>query len=268
MPDLRLKDLIVYPIKGAAGITVPRWPVDTFGPRYDRRWMAVDPGGRMITQRTHPRLALVRPSLSETSLRVDAPGIEPLYLPLELPAAAPGTRTIRATIWDDTCDAVWLGTEPAQWFSSVLRSPCGLAYMPDSTIRPADPAYAPDGVRVSFADAFPFLLISEESLAQLNSRLTLPLPMNRFRPNLVIGGGEPHIEDSLRRFVIGDIGFQRVKPCARCVVTTTDQKTLERSVEPLRTLAGYRKVDGEVMFGQNVVHRGTGELIVGGTVLV
>jgi hypothetical protein len=140
--------------------------------------------------------------------------------------------------------------------------------MPDATVRPADPAYAPTGTRVSFADAFPFLLISEESLSDLNSRLTRPLPMNRFRPNLVIAGGEPYIEDTLERFDIGGIAFRAVKPCGRCVVTTTDQETTERGVEPLRTLATYRKEGGEVVFGQNVVHLGTGRLTVGAPVLV
>jgi uncharacterized protein YcbX len=140
--------------------------------------------------------------------------------------------------------------------------------MPDATVRPANPAYAPDGIRVSFADAFPFLLISEESLADLNAKLARPLPMNRFRPNLVIAGGEPYVEDTLERFEIDGIRFRVVKPCDRCVVTTTDQETTERGVEPLRTLATYRKVDGLVMFGQNVVHLGTGRLSVGAPVLV
>jgi hypothetical protein len=140
--------------------------------------------------------------------------------------------------------------------------------MPDPTVRPADPAYAPTGTRVSFADAFPFLLISEESLSDLNSRLTRPLPMNRFRPNLVIAGGEPYVEDTLERFAISGIAFRAVKPCGRCVVTTTDQETTERGVEPLRTLATYRKQGGEVMLGQNLVHLGTGRLTVGAPVLV
>jgi uncharacterized protein YcbX len=230
--------------------------------------MAVDPDGRMITQRTHPRLALVRPSFLESSLRLEAPNNPPLHLPLEIPTFRSGDRMIRATIWNDTCDAVWLGTEAAQWLSSVLGSPCGLVYMPDSTIRPADPTYAPAGVRVSFADAYPFLLISEASLEELNSRLTHPLPMNRFRPNLVIDGCAPHAEDSLRKFELGGMTFRPVKPCDRCVVTTTDQETLARGVEPLRTLATYRKVGGGVMFGQNVVHQGTGQLIVGASLLV
>jgi hypothetical protein len=123
-------------------------------------------------------------------------------------------------------------------------------------------------VRVSFADAFPLLLISEESLADLNTRLPTRVPMNRFRPNLVIAGGEPHVEDRLTTFRIGRLEFKCVKPCDRCVVTTTDQATAERGPEPLRTLATYRKVDGKVLFGQNVVQLTTGRLRIGEPVRV
>jgi uncharacterized protein YcbX len=118
-------------------------------------------------------------------------------------------------------------------------------------------------VRVSFADGFPFLMISEESLADLNRRLADPLPMNRFRPNLVVAGGEPYAEDGWERIEIGGVRLRVVKPCARCLVTTTDQATGERGSEPLRTLATYRKVNGEVMFGQNVVHENAGHLRTG-----
>jgi uncharacterized protein YcbX len=135
--------------------------------------------------------------------------------------------------------------------------------MPVETRRPADPAYVLPGVRVSFADGFPFLLLSQESLADLNTRLPDPVPMNRFRPNLVIAGGEPYAEDGLRAFRIGALELEAVKPCARCVLTTTDQETGFRGPEPLRTLARYRKADGKVLFGQNVVHRATGRLSVG-----
>ena len=262
--SLRITGLHVYPLKSAGGISPDAWPVDSFGLVHDRRWMVVDARGRMLSQRTHPRLALVRPTMHEDRLALDAPGVPPLELSLR----PTGSVVVKATVWDDTCDAIWLGPRPAQWFSEVLGSPCELVYMPDATDRSVDPAYAQDGIRVSFADGFPFLLISEESLADLNARLARPLPMNRFRPNLVIAGGEPHAEDTLERFEACGIPFRVVKPCGRCVVTTTDQETTERGVEPLRTLATYRKEGGEVMFGQNVVHFGTGRLTVGAPLLV
>jgi uncharacterized protein YcbX len=136
--------------------------------------------------------------------------------------------------------------------------------MPDSTIRNAAPAYAPTGSRVSFVDGFPFLMISRESLEALNRRLASPLPMNRFRPNLVIAGGEPHEEDRMTTFSVGELRFQVVKPCDRCVIPNVDQALGEaRGPEPLRTLATYRRRHGKVLFGQNVVHRGQGTLRCG-----
>ena len=264
MPRLKLSALVVYPVKSAAGISVSQWEVDTFGLQHDRRWMVVDSRGALVTQRTHPRLALVRPAIHEAGLTLHAPGAPPLKLEI----GPRGSVTVQATVWDDTCEALWLGPGPARWFTEVLGSPCELVYLPESTVRPADPAYAPDGVRVSFADAFPFLVISEASLADLNARMDRPLPMNRFRPNLVIGGGDPYLEDAIGAFTVEGITFHLVKPCDRCAVTTTDPETTERGVEPLRTLATYRKAGGLVLFGQNAVHAGTGSLTVGAPLLV
>ncbi len=256
---LRLTGLHVYPVKSAAGLAPAAWDVDDFGLRHDRRWMVVDASGKMISQRTHPKLALVRPSIVEETLRLDTPGMPALELPLRPADGA----TASVVVWDDVCAARSAGERAARWFSDLLDADCRLVYMPEGTVRPADPAYAPEGARVSFADAFAFLLISEESLADLNGRLDSPLPMNRFRPNLVIAGGEPFGEDSLTPFGIGAVRFRAVKRCDRCVVTTTDQATLERGREPLRTLATYRRQDGKVYFGQNLVHEGRGRLHVG-----
>ena len=261
--SLRLTALHVYPVKSAAGLAPPRWDVDSFGFRYDRRWMVVDAAGRMISQRTHPRLALVRPAIDDGTLRIETAGMPAL----ELPLAPASVVTMTAAIWDDTCAAVWTGERAARWFSDVLETDCSLVYMPETTVRPANTAYAPPGHRVSFADAFAFLLISEESLADLNGRMSAPLPMNRFRPNLVIAGGTAFGEDTLGAFRIGALPFRVVKPCDRCVLTTTDQATAARGLEPLRTLATYRRWDGKVWFGQNVVHEGTGHLAVGDAVL-
>ncbi len=261
---MHLSDVMVYPVKSAAGISVGQWDVDSFGLRYDRRWMVLDSAGRMATQRTHRRLALVRPTIDGGCLTLSAPGMPPLALDLE----PTGSVVVEAPVWDDVCDALWLGPGPARWMSEALGSPCELVYMAESTVRPANPAYAPEGVRVSFADAFPFLVVSQASLADLNSRMERPLPMNRFRPNLVIGGGQPYVEDTIGAFAVDGITFRTVKPCDRCVVTTADQATTTRGVEPLRTLATYRKVGNLVMFGQNTVHAGTGTLRVGSPLLV
>jgi MOSC domain-containing protein len=259
---LRLTGLNIYPIKSARGIALDQSEVDEFGLHYDRRWMVVDDSGQFMSQRSHSRLALVVPSIRGDQLRVDAPGMPTLEVPLR-PSPTVATRV---AVWDDVCPACWVGENAAGWFSEFLGSACSLVHMANDVVRPADPAFAPPGSRVSFADGFPFLLISEESLADLNQRLAEPLPMNRFRPNLVVAGGEPYEEDRWVRIEIGGIGLRVVKPCGRCVVTTTDQTTGERGKEPLRTLAMYRKRDGEVMFGQNVVHEGRGRLRVGDSV--
>ena len=260
---LRLTELTIYPLKSARGIPATEWEVDDFGLALDRRWMVADRTGELISQRTHPRMALVVPSLNGGSLRLDAPGMPTL----ELPPDPPATVVTTVTVWDDRCVATWLGPRASEWISDYLGDSASLMYMDRTTHRPADARYAPEGTRVSFADGFPFLLISELSLADLNRRLETPLPMNRFRPNLVIGGGQPYQEDGWTAIQVGDIPMRVVKPCARCVVTTTDQVTTERAREPLRTLARYRNVNGKALFGQNAVHHSRGLLRVGDRVV-
>jgi MOSC domain-containing protein len=256
---ITLIGITVYPIKSARGIPAESWDLDEFGLQFDRRWMVVDQDGEFISQRDCPRLALVVPSVLDGVLRIEAPGMPALEVSLApLPAV-----TTRVTIWDSTCAATWLGEAPARWFSDFLGCAASLVHMPAATMRPANPVYAPAGTRVSFVDGYPLLLISEESLTDLNRRLELPLPMNRFRPNLVVAGGEPYEEDTWTSIRIGEAAMQVVKPCDRCVITTTDQATAERGKEPLRTLATYRNVDGKVLFGQNLVHQQPGRLRVG-----
>jgi uncharacterized protein len=261
---LQLTGLVIYPIKSARGIALDESEVDEFGLRYDRRWMVVNPSGEFLSQRTHPRLALVTPKIDGALLRITAPEMPPLDLPLH------PTDVVRSrvAVWRDICPASWLGEDASGWFSEFLNCACSLVHMANSVVRPADPAFAPPRTRVSFADGFPFLLISEESLADLNQRLAQPLPMNRFRPNLIVAGAQPYAEDQWQSIEIGAIPMRVVKPCGRCVVTTTDQSTGERGKEPLRTLATYRNRGGEVMFGQNVVHENQGRLSLGDSVRV
>jgi MOSC domain-containing protein len=259
-----LAGLFVYPVKSCRGIPVDHWDVDEFGLRYDRRFMLVDQAGEFMTQRDHPRLALVSPAIVGDRLQVSAPGMPPLELPLD---PKPAIMT-RVTVWRYSGEATWTGEPAARWFSDFLGIPCSLVHMPAESRRITNPVYDPTGARVSFADAYPILVISEESLADLNRRLTQPLPMNRFRPNLTLSGGGPYAEDRWRQIQIGSVILNLVKPCDRCVITTTDQTTTERAVEPLRTLATYRKVNGQVFFGQNAVHEAPGQFRVGDPVTV
>ncbi len=262
---MRLSSIHIYPIKSCGGITLTESEIDLFGLRYDRRFMVITPRGEFVTQREVPALATVRVDIVGPHLVLNAPDLPTLRMAL----SPMGGRPVVTQVWDDTVRAVAPDPAADEWFSNVVGQEAMLAYIPDSVVREVDRSWAPDGGRTGFADGFPFLIAGEASLADLNSRLAVPLPMNRFRPNLVVAGSAPFAEDGWRRLTIGDVPMQVVKPCARCVVTTTDQTTGRRmGDEPLRTLATFRRQDGKVMFGQNVVHYGTGTLTVGDAVVL
>ena len=261
---ITVTQLLRYPLKGGRARVEPLLPLDEFGPAYDRRWMAVDTGGNQITQREVARLCLVSARPVDEGLELSAPGRSPLVVLLV--DAAAGARPVR--IWKDRCDAIDQGDQAAEWIGSWLGRECRLVYMPASTHRRTDPAYDPAGGRVSFADGYPLLLAGEASLEALNRRLAEPLPMSRFRPNVVVRGAEPFEEDTWRRFRIGPLRFDAVKPCARCQVTTIDQETAIAGREPLATLARFRKRGSGVLFGMNVVHRDRGAIRVGDRVTI
>lgn len=219
--------------------------------------MVVDDRFRFLTQREHPRLALIAVELKDDHLLVNAPEMPSLVVPF----APKQPRSVAAVVWEDTVSAVDVGQDAARWFSEFLGIPSRLVFMPDSCGRKATKkAYTSP---VGFADAYPLLLISEASLSDLNARLIEPVPMNRFRPNLVISGCEAYAEDTWAEISIGGIGLHVVKACARCVITTVNQTSGEKGKEPLRTLATYRSVNGNVLFGQNLIHAGKGTLMVG-----
>lgn len=246
---LTLSGLYCYPLKSAAGIALDKARLEPRGLQYDRRWMVIDAERTFVSQRTQPRLALIKPQLTDT-LRLHAPNMPALDVPL----VASGS-SLAVHIWEDTVRAVTVSPEADAWLSEVLGQAVRLVHLPERSQRPIDPDYAQAGAHneVSFADGYAVLVISEASLDDLNSRLDTPLPMNRFRPNIVVRGCAPYDEDDWTVLHAGDVRLNLVKPCARCVVTTTHQDTLERHPEPLRTLATYRKRGSGVMFGQNAV---------------
>ncbi len=252
--------LYVYPIKACRGVRVEHWPVVERGFDADRRWMIVDAAGDFVSQREVPRLALVTTELDGDghSLHVRAPGLSPLTVPRRHE-----TDTARAVrIWDDP-SAGCVHREGSAWFSELLGAPHELVYMPDAQRRAVNPKRAHSGDIVSFADGYPFLLISEASLAELNRRLAKPVEMERFRPNIVVSGVEPFAEDHFARLRLGALSFRGVKRCDRCSVTTVDIETGETSLEPMRTLATFRRQDSKVWFGMNLIHDGPGTLRVG-----
>lgn len=254
-----LSQIHIYPLKSAGGISVEHAAIDGRGFKYDRRWMLVDATGRFLSQRELPRMSLIRTQLLPDCLVVGAPGRQDLEVPL-----SPGNgEPMPVAIWRDVVPAVPLGEEVHHWFQDFLRVDCRLVFMPEETVRQVDLRFARPGDRVAFADGYPFLLLSEASLEDLNNRLDQPVPMNSFRPNLVVSGCEPFAEDRWRRIRIGAITFMLPKPCARCAIVTVDQARGVRGKEPLRTLAGYRESDGKVYMGQNLIHEAMGALRVG-----
>jgi uncharacterized protein len=261
MSTMTLSQISIYPVKSARGLDLERASLVQRGLEYDRRWMLVDEKDSFLTQRQLSRMALIHPTIEKNSLILRAEG----FSPFELPVTLDDDPLCTVQVWEDQCTAVSAGADADSWLSDVLGQKVRLVYMPDECERQVDETYARPGDITSFSDGFPLLLISEASLQDLNSRLELPVPMRRFRPNLVISGCTPYAEDEWQRIRIGEIEFEVAKPCSRCIIPTIDTETAQRNPdrEPLRTLATYRRRDNKVYFGQNLIHRGTGLLKVG-----
>lgn len=264
MSGIFLSQLYVYPIKSVGGIPLQEARLDARGIEYDRRWMLVDENRKFMSQRKHPRMALISTRLSPEYLIVDAPEMPELRLPLH-PDQRPETNV---QVWSDSVRAVSVGDEADGWFSAFLESPCRLVYMPDDEVRQVDQEYADSGDRVGFADGFPFLLVSKASLDDLDKRLDRAVPVDRFRPNLVVEGCSAFDEDDWRALKVGGIDFRVLRPCSRCSIVMTDQSSGNRDREVLATLATYRQTGKKIFFGQNLAHDSTGTLRVGDIVEV
>ncbi|GAA3501738.1 MOSC domain-containing protein [Streptomyces prasinosporus] len=273
MGNARLHSLHIHPVKAFRSLPLREVVVEPWGPAGDRRWMLVDDGGKVVTQRRQPRLALAAAELLPGGgVRLSAPGAEPVTAPVPRPG-----RTVPVELFRDKIEAVPAeGDAVHAWCSDYLGADVRLVHLDDpATRRPVDPAYARPGETVTFADGYPLLLTTTASLDHLNSLIAQgdhpaegPLPMNRFRPNVVVRGTSPWDEDAWTRIAIGEVPFRVAKPCGRCVVTTTDQETARRGREPLHTLALRRRTDGGLLFGQNLVPLSTGTVRVGDPVEV
>ncbi len=257
---ITVASLIYYPIKACRGFEVDETNVERLGLEGDRRMMVVTPEGGFLTQRDYPKLALVTPSISGEKLTLSAPNTDSSTVSIQKSGS---TRPV--DIWHSQgVQAVDQGETAAEWFSDWLGTAVRLVHIAEGYIRRINEKYAVNADdHTAFADGYPILLTSEESLADLNTRLEIPVPMNRFRPNLVVKGCEPFAEDTWTRIRIGNVEVAVVKPCARCVVTTIDKETLVQSKEPLKALSSYRKRDGGAMFGQNVIPLNEGRLELG-----
>ncbi|MGW1208766.1 MOSC domain-containing protein [Streptomyces sp. NPDC002499] len=272
MGSARLQSIHVHPVKAFWGLAPRQADVEPWGLAGDRRWVLIDDGGRVVTQRQQPRLALAAAELVPGGVRLSAPGMEPLTVSVPRPVG-----TVPVEIFRDKVEGVLAADEAAHaWCSGYLGADIRLVHMDDpATRRPVDPEYARPGETVSFADGYPLLATTAASLDALNSLIAQgdhpaegPLPMNRFRPNVVLSGTAAWAEDDWSRIVIGEVPFRAAKNCGRCVVTTTDQRTAARGREPLHTLGRHRRIGGKLVFGQNLVPLSRGTIRVGDPVTI
>ena len=260
MNNYKLSQINIYPIKSLGGITLQSSKVEERGLQHDRRCMLVDEQNKFITQRLHPQLALLRVEINNDLLTIKH--LKNKLSPLTIPLVPYDEEETNVQIWNDNVTAVRYGSNVNHWFTDAIGFKCSLVYMPDSTRRIVDQEYAQNKL-VGFADGYPFLIIGEESLNDLNKRLREPIPMNRFRTNFVFSGGKSFDEDNWKTIEIGNVIFNLVKPCGRCVITTINPNTGTKGKEPLKTLADFRQKDNKVMFGMNMVAEETGKVSVG-----
>ena len=268
---MHVSHLFLYPVKSLRGLAVPAADIDALGFAGDRRFLVVDESGQFLTQRTLPRLALIATALTDRDLILRAPHGGSCAVPRRATGPA---ELVSVRVWKSTgLLAEDCGVEIAVWLSDFLRTPCRLVRLGEQFTRPVlSPGPSRSGDLVNFADGYPFMVLSEASLADLNARLAEPLSFDRFRPSFVVSGCAAFAEDTWTRFQAGGVTFRAAGPCARCRVTTTNQLTAERGPEPLRTLATYRRDPDEptdVNFGQNLIHETkSGTLRVGDEVVL
>ena len=262
-----VSDIFIYPVKSLGGFRVAEAKVTATGFEHDRRWMLVDKQDKFMTQRILPAMALLQTGITASGLY-----IYHKHFPeknITIPFLSSTNCTKKVQVWEDICDA-WCydDVEMDAWFTEMLGIECELVYMPDNTKRLVDTQFANDSEVTSFSDGYPFLIIGQSSLDELNSKLENTMTMDRFRPNIVFAGGAPHAEDNWQHFSISEIDFFGVKTCSRCVVTTINQQTSAGGKEPLTTLATYRLVNKKIKFGMNLLHKGEGLVKTGDTIKV
>ena len=262
---LQVSELFIYPIKSLGGIALQTAEITDRGLKHDRRWMLIDNNNRFLSQREFAQMALMKVTLEDDGLLVT---YQPDGSTLKIPFSPQTDTEVDVVIWDDTCKALLACPEADKWFSDHLNFNCRLVYMPDHCIREVDSLYAKHKEVTSFSDGYPFLIIGQSSLDDLNSRLADKITIDRFRPNIVFTGGAPYQEDEMFQFSINNVVFYGVKRCARCVVITIDQQTIIKNPAPTRALASYRFQNNKIYFGQNLLHRGNGNINVGNDVLI
>ena len=254
---LQISRLFVYPVKSLGGISVSSALLTDRGFQHDRRWMLVNEQNIFMTQRDYPQMALLQTHITENGISIFH--MDDIHERITIPFCNSSGTRLTVQVWNDYCEAIFVDRQIDEWLSRKLNVTCRLVYMPDDSMRKVDPVYAINQNNItSLSDGYPILLISQSSLDDLNSRLETPIPMNRFRPNIVLAGANPYEEDEMAEFMIRGIRFFGVKLCARCTIPTINQETLEKSKEPSKTLATYRQKEHKILFGQNVVYSSGG----------
>lgn len=261
MQAIHLAAIYRYPLKSAQGHSVEEAVMDRFGIAGDRRWMMVDASGRFCSQRSLPKMALLQAEPLKDGLRLRF-GNEAC----EVATPDPRKERVIASVWEDTVVAPLADAACNAWLSERFGQTVRLVHYPDDALRGVEPGYAPPSQLVNFADGFPLLILTEASLEALNQRLPVPVPMDRFRPNLVLRGATPHAEDRWKSLRIGSAKVSLVKPCSRCAIPSIDQKTGERDPHINRVLAEYRRRDGMIFFGMNAIADSGSVFRVGDTV--
>ncbi len=262
--ELRISRIAVYPVKSLAGTYPNQVRVVETGLDHDREWMIVDREGVFLTQRQHPEMACIPVAVEGNVLRLEIPRVEPVEIPVIESGATSSVR-----VWNDRCEAVDQGDHAAEILSDFLGRSCRLVRMSIDSRRVLKArGRSVPRPRLGFVDSYPITLISERSLADLNSRLDVPVEMNRFRPNLVVGGGSPFQEDEWQRIRIGSGMYRVVSDCIRCEIPSIDQATGEKQVEPLETLESYRSGPKGPRFGRKLVHESPATIRVGDEVEV
>jgi uncharacterized protein YcbX len=261
----RLASIHIYPLKAAHAVDLDQSLVEPWGMAGDRRWLLVDETGRFVSQREEPTMARVVVRTGDRVLTASARGLPDICIPA--PCQEGGAEMLRVSVWSSTLLAAAAGPAANSWFSSYLGRAVRLVYLDDPTRREVDQDFGKAGDVVSFADGYPLLLTNSGSLDALGRWLTedgdQPVPMNRFRPNVVVAGATPWAEDGWRRVRIGEVTFRVVKPCGRCVVTTIDQATAQVGREPLKMLGRRRRFGQLLVFGQNMIPEAPGVIRVG-----
>lgn len=261
---MQVTSINIYPIKSLPAISLTESQVGISGLQYDRQWMLVDKEGKFLSQRTHPEMALFQIKMEKDRFQLGHMHHKDAIF--HLPFSMHATNKKKISIWEDQLQACLVGLDADEWFSDLLHIDCQLVKMDHGEKRWIKEKYQVNREHVSFADSMPFLIIGQSSLDDLNNRLDTPVPMDRFRPNIVFSGGLAFAEDGWDQFKIGQVAFKTTKPCARCIMTTIDQFSGKKGKEPLFTLSQYRKSGKKILFGQNLIALNRGQIGTGDTI--